>query len=81
MMTEDMQITILDSPETVKAREPFLRILRDMEQETRSKMQQRRLSDRELSALHRQHLIKIQPVIDQIVRVELLSVRHVMLAS
>jgi len=79
-----MQITILDSPETVKAREPFLRILRDMEQETRSKMQPRgsiRLSDRELSALHREHLMKIQPVINQLVRIEQRSTRYYMVAS
>jgi hypothetical protein len=76
-----MQITILDSPETVKAREPFLRILQDMEHETRGKMQQRGLSDRELSALHREHLMKIQPVIDQLVRIENHSVRHYMVTE
>jgi hypothetical protein len=79
-----MQITILDSPETLKAREPFLRILRDMEQETRSRMQPRgsiRLSDRELSALHREHLMKVQPVMDALVWIENRSVRHYMVAE
>jgi len=79
-----MQITILDSPETVKAREPFLRILEDMEQETRNKMRPRgsiRLSDRELSALHREHLMKIEPVINQLVRIEQRSTRYYMVAS
>lgn len=76
-----MNLTIVDSPETVKAREPFLRILRDMEQDTRNRMRQRGLSDRELSALHRKHLMKIQPAIDELVRIETRSVRHIMVAS
>jgi hypothetical protein len=65
-----MKITIVDSPETIKAREPFLRILRDMEAETESKMHQRGLSDRELATLHREHLIKTQPIIDQLAQLE-----------
>lgn len=76
-----MQITILDTPETVKAREPFLHMLREMEQETRDKTQQRGLSNRELSALHREHLIKTRPLIDELVRIENHSVRHYILAS
>jgi hypothetical protein len=76
-----MQISFIDSPETIKAREPHLIVLRDMERETESKMQQRGLSDRELSALHREHLMKIRPVIDELVRIEMLSVRHIMVAG
>lgn len=75
-----MQIDFIDSSETVKAREPFLRFLRDMEHETEGKMRQRGLSNRELSALHREHLMKIQPVIDELVRIETRSVRHIMSA-
>lgn len=65
-----MQITIVDSPETIKAREPFLRILRDMEMETESKMRQRGLSDRQLAILRREHLLKTRLIIDQLVQVE-----------
>lgn len=74
-------VDFLDSDEIVKAREPFLLILRDMERETEGKMRQRGLSNRELSALHREHLMKIQPVLDQLVQIEMRSVRHIMVAS
>lgn len=76
-----MQIDFIDSPEIVKAREPHLIVLRDMEQETLGKMRHRGLSDRELSDLHREHLMKIRPVMDQLVRIEMCSLRHIMVVS